>query len=145
LLAFGAAHDNGAYCVDVGIVGSGVVPLGRPPGKWTPIRNADLVSFVEAKRLVIYPMLLAQFLGIVHEIRPEFLAGPAAPPFGWKGVVPPTMVALGGFSANADAIVRGFRVRGYSFLIVPQYDFQLSRCRTNPGESPFYSPNGAPL
>lgn len=37
------------------------------------VDNAHLITFAEAKKLTAYPMLLAQFLGIVHEVKPEFL------------------------------------------------------------------------
>jgi len=137
-------YDDGSYCVDVGIVTPGAIPLQRPTVSWAPIRNIDLVSFVEAKRLVIYPMLLAQFLGVVHEIRPEFVSSRPRVIFGRKGVLPPAMVALGGFSANANMIYQTYGVRGCSFLVVPWFDFQLSRCRRDPAQSPFYDAGGIP-
>lgn len=136
------AHDRGIYCVDVGVVRPGAIPLSKPPGKWLAIENSDLVSFVEVKRLVIYPMLLAQFLGIVHEIRPEFLHRPAPCGFGRDNVLPPALAALGGYSANSSTIVAGFVGRGYAFVVAPLFDFRLARCRTSPGDSPFYEPSG---
>jgi len=135
------AHDGGVYCVDVGIVRPGAIPLSKPNGKWVAIDNVQLVSFVEVKRLVIYPMLLAQFLGIVHEIRPEFLRTPAPVGFGRDDVLPPALAALGGYSANSSEIVAGFWGRGYAFIVAPLFDFRLARCRRSPGESPFYAPD----
>jgi hypothetical protein len=134
------AHDAGIYCVDVGIVRCGAIPLIRPSGKWVAVANSDLVSFVEVKRLVVYPMLLAQFLGIVHEIRPEFLIRPAPPGFGENDVLPPALATLGGYSSNSTDIVKGFGVRGYGFLVAQLFDFRLSRCRHSPNQSPFYGP-----
>jgi hypothetical protein len=135
------AHDGGVYCVDVGVVRPGAIPLSKQPGKWIAIGNGDLVSFVEVKRLVIYPMLLAQFLGIVHEIRPEFLRAPAPVGFGRDDVLPPALAALGGYSANSSDIVAGFAARGFTFVVAPLFDFRLARCRTSPNESPFFEPH----
>lgn len=132
------AHDSGIYCVDVGIVRPGAIPFTRPSEKWTAIDNGQLVSFVEVKRLVVYPMLLAQFLGIVHELRPEFLRKPSPVGFGPNDVIPPTLAALGGYSSNSTDIVAGFGTRGYSFLVAPMFDFRLAHCRKSPHESPFY-------
>ena len=89
------AHDEGIYCVDVAVVRVDVVPHVKTKDKWRCVENADLVSFGEAKKLVIYPMLLAQFLGIVHEIRPEFLLPQPRPDFGPGGYLPPVLMALG--------------------------------------------------
>ena len=68
------AHDEGIYSVDVGIAKAGTVPKKIDKKvKWLYTENEDLVSFAEVKRLTVYPMLLAQFVGIVHEIKPAFL------------------------------------------------------------------------
>lgn len=56
------AHDGGIYCVDVALVKPNVIPEKRPKGKWECIANRDLLSFAEVKKLVVYPMLLAQSL-----------------------------------------------------------------------------------
>ena len=37
------------------------------------VDNAHLITFAEAKKLTAYPMLLAHFLGIVHEVKPVYL------------------------------------------------------------------------
>ncbi len=53
------AHDEGIYCVDVGIVRTGVVPQAvEPEAKWECVPNESLISFAEVKRLLVYPMLL---------------------------------------------------------------------------------------
>lgn len=134
------AHDGGIYCVDVGIVKVGAIPIVRPPAKWIAVHNCDLVSFVEVKRLVVYPMLLAQFLGIVHEIRPEFLTAPVPTGFGRDDVLPPALAALGTYSSNSSDIVKGFSIRGFGFVVAQLFDFRLSRCRYSQDESPFYGP-----
>jgi hypothetical protein len=91
------ARDEGIYCVDVGIVEPGVVPENvSKKEKWVCVPNNSLLSFAEAKRLVVYPMLLAQFVGIVHEIRPQFLASPVPTGFGRHFHLPPTLIARTG-------------------------------------------------
>lgn len=128
-----SAHDQGVYCVDIGIVRAGVIPVSKPAAKWECLSNADLVSFGEAKKLVVYPMLLAQFVGIVHEIKPLYLAAPPPPP----GPHPyPTLIALGNFSANAHVIVSNYPLRSISVNIAQNYDVRLARVRRQPGKSP---------
>jgi hypothetical protein len=57
------AHDDGIYCVDVGIVQTGIVPQKVDPKiKWQCAPNESLISFAEAKRLPVYPMHDDEFL-----------------------------------------------------------------------------------
>jgi hypothetical protein len=132
------AHDDGIYCVDVGIVVPGRVPSVRSKEKWLGLENRDLVSFAEVKKLVVYPMLLAQFLGIVHEIRPNFLESPSPEGFGPGCHLPPTLIALGHFSGNSRHIVESYSSRGFGFLVTPNFDMQLAWCRKDPSRSPFF-------
>jgi hypothetical protein len=132
------AHDDGIYCVDVAVVKPGAIPSRKPKGSWRAISNEDLITFVEVKRLVVYPMLLAQFLGIVHEIRPEFLFQPLREGFGGDGNLAPALVALGHLSGNSTTILDGFRTRGFTLLVADRFDARLSRCRNDLTRSPFY-------
>jgi hypothetical protein len=131
------AHDEGVYCVDVGLVRGGVIPAKKAKDKWICAPNAELITFLEAKKLVIYPMLLAQFIGIVHEIMPSFLKrkkkGPAENP-----LLPPTLVVLGHYSGNSTKIVSAYQKRGINVMIAENYDYRLMRARTE-GISPFYA------
>ena len=79
-----STEDDGCYVVDVGVVQSGVIPTSRPKDAMWVVGNEALLTFVEAKDLVIYPMLLAQFIGIVHELLPRFIH--QARPDGYEGV-----------------------------------------------------------
>lgn len=90
------AHDEGVYCVDVGLVQPGVIPdtVSRKQ-KWICVENESLITFAEVKRLVVYPMLLAQFIGIVHKIRPAFLEAPAPGGFDRYLHLPPTLMDVG--------------------------------------------------
>jgi hypothetical protein len=132
------AHDQGVYCVDVGIVEVSSIPRTRGRDNWTYVENSDLRSFVEVKKLVVYPMLLAQFLGIVHEIKPEFLSGVQSEDFGSGGHLPPTLISLGRFSGNSRHIAETFVQRGFNLLIATNFDVRLARCRSDTTRSPFY-------
>ncbi len=133
------AHDEGIYCVDVGIVRAGAVPekVDRKV-KWSCASNESLLSLVEAKRLVVYPMLLAQFIGIVHEIKPQFLRDPSPVGFGPTLQLPPTLVALGHFSGNSKAIVDAFVRRSILVCIAEGFDIRLAAQRNGSTESPLY-------
>lgn len=131
------AHDDGRYCVDVGIVKPNVIPIQYGKGdRWECIPNEALVSFAEAKRLNIYPMLLAQFIGIVHEIKPAFLKAPTVAGFGSGGHMLPTLVVLGHFSGNSRDIVRTYASRGVQVNIAEEYDVRLMRARLAGNASP---------
>ncbi len=85
-------------------------------------------------------MLLAQFVGIVHEIAPRFLRGRRRG-FGPRGHIPPTLVTLGGLSGTSTAIIRGFAARGFQLNIAPNYDVRLAMARADHKRSPMYGPD----
>lgn len=133
------ARDEGIYCVDVGIVEAGVVPEKvASKGKWICVPNKSLVSFAEVKRLTVYPMLLAQFVGIVHEIRPEFLTTPVPMGFGRYLHLPPTLIALGHFSGNSRVIVDAYPGRSVTMCIAEDFDVRLALHRRGSTRSPLY-------
>lgn len=140
------ARDEGIYCVDVGIVDSGIVPEKTSnKEKWICVPNESLLSFAEVKRLTVYPMLLAQFVGIVHEIRPEFLSAPVPTGFGRSLHLPPTLIALGHFSGNSKAIVDAYRGRSVSVCIAEDFDVRLALHRRGSARSPLYWNEGQQL
>jgi hypothetical protein len=127
-------QDEGVYVVDVGITRSGAVP--RAVRRGFRVDNDKLVSFIEAKKLVVYPMLLAQFVGIVHEIKPRFLGN--APKMASRGHFYPALVCLGYFTATSGNIVDGFVARKYRLNVVPTFDAYVSRLAVAATEpSPF--------
>lgn len=137
-LSVQGAHDTGIYCVDVGIAQPGQVPSARPKKPWKCLPNKRLISFAEVKRLVVFPMLLAQFLGIVHEIKPQFLKKPKPRGFGRNQQLPPTLIVLGHYSGNSSEIVSGFKKRGVSFHVAEAYDRRLAAVRGGQQESPIF-------
>ena len=120
------AHDEGVYCVDIGVTQPGKVPTRKSETKWHCLENRHLISFAEVKKLNIYPMLLAQFIGIVHEIMPQFLRRKRKPN---KPHLPPTLIVLGQFSGNSRAIVNEYNRREVCVLIAENYDMRLARAR----------------
>jgi len=88
----------------------------NPTGYWIGCRGE--------KKLVVYSMLLAQFLGTVHEIKPQFLNGPLSLD---PSHLPPILIALGHFSATATAIVSAYPSRGIRVTISENYDIRLAQ------------------
>jgi hypothetical protein len=132
------AHDEGIYCVDVAVVKPDVMPRRKAKTKWNALSNASLVTFCEVKKLVVYPMLLAQFVGIVHEIKPRFLQG-LRTAFGRRKHLPPTLITLGYLSGNSDTILESFRHRRFQLKVVPNFDIRLADVRKDQSKSPFYT------
>jgi hypothetical protein len=133
------AHDEGVYCVDVGVVQPGVVPeKAGNKQKWVCVENEFLITFGEVKRLVVYPMLLAQFVGIVHEIKPDFLADPAPERFDRYRHLPPVLMALGHFSGNSAAIVRAYERRSIRLCIAENFDMRIAAHRKQTCASPLF-------
>jgi hypothetical protein len=109
-----------------------------PKVKWQCVPNESLISFAEAKRLPVYPMLLAQFIGIVHEIKPEFVNAPAPDGFGRTTHLPPTLISLGRFSGNSRKIVDAYVARGITVCIAESFDVRLAVHRKKGTRSPLY-------
>jgi len=118
--------DTGIYVVDVAVVKDDCV-ANRGPGKrdeW--ISNGALVTFLEAKKLVAFPMLLAQFVGIVHEIKPRFLLGRRPRGFIAADHFDPSLITVGHLARTAGAIRRGFSDRRFRIRVVTNFDAKIS-------------------
>lgn len=124
----GYAPDGGTYVVDVGVLTVGAVTSAKAAGrKFAGFANRDLRTFIESKALVIYPMLLAQFVGIVLEVKPQFITGTRRPArHHLDGHFDPALVALGTFSANASGIVDYYEDRRYRINVVPRFDTEAA-------------------
>ena len=133
-----SAHDDGIYCVDVGIVKPGTVPDKATPKKWLCVENRSMVTFSEVKKLVVYPMLLAQFIGIVHEIKPRFIGGRLPNGFQKNLHLPPSLISLGNFSGNSRNIVDAFSSRKINIGIYENYDVRIANLRGKRSQTPFY-------
>ena len=132
-----SAHDDGMYCVDVGLTKVGSVPSTSKKQVWKAVNNDDLVTFAEVKKLVIYPMLLAQFVGIVHEIKPCFIYGRTPRGFIKEDHLFPALASLGNFSGNSSKIVEAYKGRKLRITIAENFDLRLSYVRGDHQKSPF--------
>lgn len=132
-----SAHDEGRYCVDFGLTKAGCVPCEARRDIWIAAKNRDLITFAEVKKLVVYPMLLAQFIGIVHEIKPCFIAGRSPRGFVSENHLYPVLASLGNFSGNSSRIVKGYKRRKIRVVVAENYDIRLARVRGKKQSSPF--------
>lgn len=122
-LSVRSARDSGIYCVDIGVTEPGIVP--RRKQAWACLPNNNLVTFAEVKKLVVYPMLLAHFIGIVHELAPAFLT-PVSAAFEAACHFPPALLTLGRCTPNSREIVAAYPTRGISVIIEAGFDDRFS-------------------
>ena len=87
--------------------------------------NSELVTFAEVKKLVVYPMLLAQFVGIVHEIKPG-LGGRLPRGFAKLGHCLRTCIAWALFG-QLKAIADAYPQRKIKITIAPNLISDLRR------------------
>lgn len=128
------------YVVDVAVVEAGTLPPTPSLRKtWKAAPNRRVVTFVEAKALVIYPMLIAQFIGIVHELKPAFLAGKRPRNFVARGHFDPALVSLGYLHGTCRNIVGGLEARRCRVGVVAQFDAAISNLARGNEDSPFKS------
>lgn len=138
LAVAGAHKDDARYVVDVAVVdGDDAVPKSKPKKPWDRLENSRLSTFVEVKKLVVYPMLLAQFVGIVHEISPNSLKAKK-----WtasaKDHFAPSLISLGYLQGTSASILAGFVKRKYNICVIHNFDVHLSSMKNGVcAESPF--------
>lgn len=69
----GTSYDA-LFALDVAVIEVNSVPSSEQNGKRRyHVENRALITFGEAKRMKPYPTLLAHFIGLVHEVSPQFL------------------------------------------------------------------------
>jgi len=91
-------------------------PVLEKPRRW--VSNNDLITFAEAKNLKAYPMLLAQFFGIVHEIKPKFLCpdGATSNPIHPR----PILFTNEHLSDGTISVIESLAGRGVLICVVPE-------------------------
>jgi hypothetical protein len=133
----GFATRGARYVVDVAVIQAGSLPqTATDQKKWTELTNGDLVTFLEAKALVIYPMLIAQFVGIVHELKPDFLLGQRPRGFKSQDHFDPALVSLGYTHGTCGDIVSGLKRRRCYLRVVEQFDVEIAKLRSGDEKSP---------
>jgi hypothetical protein len=124
-----AFTKRGVYVVDVGIVKGGLQSLHQKTD-FKALENKHLISFVEVKKLVVFPMLLAQFYGMVHEISPRFVSGRRRPrEFRQNRHLDPALLTTGYLTNNGNEIVQDFHQREFKISIVTNFEQVLSGMR----------------
>ena len=112
------------FAVDIAVVKpDGLPKLKRGQARKTQqywAGNQSLITFGESKKLTAYPMLLAQFLGIVHEIKPEFLNSKTGDfrvveheqhPF-------PVLFTSGNLTEGTEKVLKSFQERNYLITVI---------------------------
>jgi hypothetical protein len=124
--------DDGIYVVDVGVIKSGAIGTLTEWRKNNSVLNENVETFLEAKKLVVYPMLIAQFIGIVHEIKPDFLAGKRPWGFVANNHFDPSLISIGHFHGTSASICSGLRKRRFWIGVLPHFDLSLAQLRADP-------------
>jgi hypothetical protein len=125
-LSVAGAHGDGAiYVVDVAVTKADKIPKSRPKRPWLCAKNSDLITFAECKKLVVYPMLLAQFVGIVHEIKPSFLGISNKQQRNPRHFYP-ALLSTGYLTPNSSKILTGFGQRQYRLCVIHNCEKHLS-------------------
>jgi hypothetical protein len=113
------------FAVDIAVAEAGSLPKLPQGHKHTDetywIENSRLLTFAEAKKLTAYPMLLAQFLGIVHEIKLEFLhvgKRELSQAFWEQKHLPPTLLTADHLTSGTRQVLKSFHKRELMIRIV---------------------------
>ncbi len=134
-------EDGGIYVVDVGVIRSGSTRTKADWKRFGAVDNSDLETFVEAKKLVVYPMLIAQFIGIVHELKPQFLRGQRPHKFLQQDHFYPLLISIGHLHGTAERITHALTKRRLLIHILPHFDITLAKMRGDPwAPSPLSDP-----
>jgi hypothetical protein len=120
-------EDKALFAVDVAVIEAGSLPDLPQGHKRTDepfwVENSDLITFAEAKNLTAYPMLLAQFLGTVHEIKPDFLRihSQDIPQRFWQQNHPsPALMTANHVTAGTQRVLRSFEERGFVVKVIDE-------------------------
>jgi len=119
------SEDRALFAVDVAVIEADSLPILPQGTKRTDepfwVENRHLITFAEAKKLTAYPMLLAQFLGIVHEIKPEFVGvgdRQVSQEFWQQQHPPPTLMTSNHLTWGTRRVLRSFEERNLTIRVV---------------------------
>lgn len=118
--------DIPLFALDIAVIKPGALPANlnfeaKGSGERVWVKNEDLITFGEAKKLVGYPMLIAQFLGIVHEIKPSFIdkkLGSIPREFFEDRHLPPALLTSENMLSGARKVIKSLRDRKIEILVV---------------------------
>jgi hypothetical protein len=113
------------FALDVAVTVGGSLPdpkMGtKRKGNRYWVNNEDLITFAESKKLVAYPMLLAQFFGVVHELQPKFVGiepNKSYPAFVRAGHPLPTLFTSEKLVRGALKVLDSFKKRKLKVRVV---------------------------
>ena len=111
-------EDRALFAVDIAVIEGESLPDSQPsdhkPRDRYWVKNDCLITFAEVKKLTAYPMLLAQFLGSVHEIKPEFVRvgqRRISRKFLQDRHLPPTLMTSSYITPGTKRVLRSFESR----------------------------------
>jgi len=119
-------EEKALFAVDIAVTRAGALPANLPfkqprSNEQYWVGKSDLITFGEAKNLAGYPMLLAQFLGIVHEIKPEFIGlgdRKDLSNFMKQSHPPPTLLTANVLTSGAVRVLATFQQRELGILVI---------------------------
>jgi hypothetical protein len=124
----GISGKTGVYVVDVAVIKKEAVTTDDERYKAvTGFNNNDLITFMEAKSFPIYPMLVAHFLGIVHEIKPWALNGKTPYRFLKESHFDPTLLSRGVPKVNVGNLLRSLSKRKIKVRVIHNFEVYVQR------------------
>lgn len=124
----GISGNTGVYVVDVAVIKNEAVTTDDKRYKGvTGFNNNDLITFMEAKSFPIYPMLVAHFLGIVHEIKPWALNGKTPNRFLKESHFDPTLLSRGVPKVNVGNLLRSLSKRKIKVRVIHNFEVYVQR------------------
>lgn len=119
----GHGGETATFVVDVGIITAEANIVFDPEKKkLLGFKNDDMATFIESKGIPIFPMLIAQFVGIVHEIVPWAIIGKTPRGFLQKSHFDPALVSNGYPRANTSRLLSGLADRRIRVRVVPAFE-----------------------
>jgi hypothetical protein len=119
----GISGKAGVYVVDVAVINSEAQTIPDKDYKGVSgFANNDLITFMEAKSFPIYPMLVAHFLGIVHEIKPWAMNNKTPSRFLKESHFDPTLVSRGDPKVNVGNILRSLSKRKIRVRVIHKFE-----------------------
>jgi hypothetical protein len=124
----GITGRTGVYVLDVAVIKNEAITIDdNSYNGITGFDNNDVITFMEAKSFPIYPMLVAHFLGIVHEVKPWAMNGKTPNRFLKDSHFDPTLVSRGFPKANVCNILKSLSKRKIKVRVIHNFEAYVQR------------------
>jgi hypothetical protein len=124
LAVSGGRDPEPIYFVDIALIKKGSIKYRKSfrKGRTHSVlycENQDLITFAECKHIVAYSMLIAYFLGIVFELKPEHLEGNLHENLlkQFSNHIFPSLLISSGTHIGAETVIDSIKNRKYSVII----------------------------